>query len=387
MSFEAVATDYEERAPAFATQFANREDRYTLRGLWQGQRGGHALSLGASAELRRLGLRSPGFPNAAPSSELFPTAMPRWNTRVLALFGEDQWQIDGTWRLLTGLRVEDHTYLGLTWSPRVSLSRPVFDDGQLTLTVARAQRGGFEDELYAAHGTSVDNQVETQDSVELLYRQPTEWHGYFEASLFAARLDAIGFVQSGVNTVNSRLVGEQRHHGAELSWRGRWAGADWTVSNAWLALESFHFEPGITDTQITAAPNGYGSALNGYAGHLSKLSARGQIGAASEWWLGMVWYHDFDGTRDRLRLLDDRRIAAGLGPQATDRGNAVAGANRYLHAGWLWRASPAVEVGAHAYNLLGLYEERWNKRNYLNNVSQYRVQAPALALSLRWRFD
>lgn len=388
VGLEGVRTDYEELAPANNnTLLSNLEDRWTLRSLWQRHQGSHTLSLGASYEVRQMGKASPGYPDQPPSSELFPV-MPRWDTNVLSLYAEDQWQLPDQWQLLAGLRGENHTYVGTTWSPRLSLGHPVGDNGHLSLTLERAQRANFEDELYASSlGTvSSDKQVETIDNLELLYRLQSESFGSFEANLYASTLETIGIsgTLAGGGSVSSRPVGTQRNHGLDLSWRGRALGAQWSASHSWVVLDSFTLGPGIAETQVTAAPNGYGNSLNGYASHQTKLSVQGNWSAHTAWWLGYIYYHDFAGTQDRQRMLDDRRVASGLAPTVAPGRNESAGPNHYLHAGLSWRLDPSTTVDLHGFNLLGLLDRDYNKRNYLNNVSQYRLLAPSLAVSLRW---
>ena len=382
-SIEAVSTDYEERAPVFGTLFTNREDRVALRGLWRQRVQAHELSAGASQEWRYVGRRSPGYPDQVPSSEIYPGGMPAWGTRALSGFAEDQLKLSEHCTLIAGLRLEKHSTAGFSTSPRASYGCHVSAQGHLTLAASRAQRAGFEDELHA--GGAGGHAFETQDSLELLYRWRSSQYGHVDLNAFINRLRVIGFVQTAENQVRSQPVGTQRSHGVEASWTGRWLGGEFSASHAWVGLDSFSLAPGVTDTQVTAAPNGYGRSLNGYANHLSKLTARGPLAPGVSWWANAVVYHGFSGTADRLRYLDSLRLRGGLAATSADPA-AVADRNVYFNAGLLWKGEQDLEASLHAYNIAGWFDERLNKRNYLNHVSQVRLQAPSVSAQLRWRW-
>jgi hypothetical protein len=59
----------------------------------------------------------------------------------------------------------------------------------------------------------------------------------------------------------------------------------------------------------------------------------------------------------------------------------------YLDTSVTWYYNNQVEFSLYGYNLIGLFDQTYNKRNYFQRTSHYREAAPALSLRMTYRFE
>ena len=78
------------------------------------------------------------------------------------------------------------------------------------MSLARVQRAGFEDELFASGGASGNAYLEMPDSLELLYRWRSTADGPHYVNYFGKRLDAIGLVRTSVQKKPPPSAGRRR---------------------------------------------------------------------------------------------------------------------------------------------------------------------------------
>ena len=57
-----------------------------------------------------------------------------------------------------------------------------------------------------------------------------------------------------------------------------------------------------------------------------------------------------------------------------------------MNLGVEYQATDRLSFSVHGYNVLGVINQDWNKRNHFQRTSQYRLEAPAFAMSLRFEF-
>jgi hypothetical protein len=58
----------------------------------------------------------------------------------------------------------------------------------------------------------------------------------------------------------------------------------------------------------------------------------------------------------------------------------------YLNSALLWKYNKTTTITLNAYNILGLFDQDYNKRNFFNQESQYRDAAPSVAIGLKHKF-
>jgi hypothetical protein len=59
----------------------------------------------------------------------------------------------------------------------------------------------------------------------------------------------------------------------------------------------------------------------------------------------------------------------------------------YLNSGLVWNLNRQTTVTLNGYNLLGIFDMDYNKRNFFQRTSHYVDQAPSVAIGLKYRFD
>lgn len=136
------------------------------------------------------------------------------------------------------------------------------------------------------------------------------------------------------------------------------------------------------DTYTTAEPYGYGDDLANWSNHITKIVARRQLD--DEWSLdgSLRVYWGFPGREDF-----DEYNPSPVNSPVIERGWEKAyRANVYLNLGLQYAPSNNLTVRIDGYNLLGIFDEDLNKRNYYNGFGDYRSHAPAVALWLMYRF-
>ena len=60
--------------------------------------------------------------------------------------------------------------------------------------------------------------------------------------------------------------------------------------------------------------------------------------------------------------------------------------NYYLNLGLQYQPSKDLTIGVTGYNLLGIFNSDFNKRNYLDSNGDYRCEAPAIGISVTYKF-
>ena len=148
------------------TQAGNRDVKDTTRAQLNLAPPNHALTIGAeyTRTASRSNLWAQGGSYADRSS---------WREVVTtnrALFAEDQYALAPAWVATAGLRLDDHSRVGLNWSPRVALNWIPSDDEFWLLSFSRGYRlpnflESYLQEYYFASDPDLD--AETISAVEL----------------------------------------------------------------------------------------------------------------------------------------------------------------------------------------------------------------------------
>jgi len=117
--------------------------------------------------------------------------------------------------------------------------------------------------------------------------------------------------------------------------------------------------------------------------------------------MNLRWYWGLDGAED---LADYARFREETEPSTwfsnfgssntwaavsalTDGGyDDFLGPSVFVNLSANYRYSPNLTFDAHIYNLLGLIDYKYNKRNYLYSVSDYRVDTESLMFKLSYEF-
>jgi outer membrane receptor protein involved in Fe transport len=386
---------------------AYREDNYYGKALlkWQ-PNDRHRVAFGGEISHLELGLKGLGWPDLAPRAQPWqmrpypesPLPMPRWSTNMYSLLGEWQWNISDKWTTFVGSRLDDHTYTGWMFSPRAAIVHTPTDKDTLKLMWSRSVRANVEEQMRAKHNASGKrSDPEKLDSVELRYERMHNKNLDLAASLFVHyNLEAIVWNN---NTWQSELAGTQKEYGIDLEASYHTEKTRLTISHGYTKLYDFDLEPGQS-TYITAEPYGYGDDLANWANHITKLTAQHKLNDQWTFDATLRIYWGFPGRKDfdeYYPYSGSDGAGSGLYPGGSpyyphsiiEEGweRAYRG-SYYLNMGLQYKPSNDLTIGLTGYNLLGIFNKDFNKRNYMDVVSSgdFRSHAPAVGVSVEYKF-
>jgi outer membrane receptor protein involved in Fe transport len=359
---------------------AHREDEYYGKLLFNWNPfAQHKLAFGAEISHEEFGLNSPGWPEGSAISSRLGDPMPRWSTNLYSLLGEHQWTINDQWTTFLGARLDHHTYTNWLFSPRAAVVYTPTAQDTLKLMWSRSVRANFAEEMKAAAIDGNDTTpVEKLDSAELRYERKQNEHLDLAGSFFVHyNLELLTW-----STNDVAPVGTQRDWGFELEAVYHTEKTRLALSHSFTKLYSFSLRPGMS-TANTSEPYGYGDDLANWSNHLTKLA--GEYKLDDQWTLdgslriywgfpGLESYNEYSpgGTTDNPGVSE--------GWEKGYRGNY------YLDLGLQYEPSKNLTLRLDGYNLLGLFDEDLNKRNYYTSWGDYRCDPVAAALSMTYKF-
>jgi len=177
------------------------------------------------------------------------------------------------------------------------------------------------------------------------------------------------------------LIGNYYTWGLEFEAMYRIGKSRFDVSHGFTKLIDMTLRDPATSQQYSAEPYGVGNDLANWSNHVTKLT---MLYEANERWTASAMlrvYWDFQGASDLAQYYNS------LGTPVTDPGfNDAFGTNAYLNLGLVYSPATKLSIRLDAYNVLGWIDEDLNKRNYILRPWEYRIEAPALATSLQYRF-
>jgi len=369
---------------------AYREDEYYAKILlrWQPSER-HKIAFGGEYSHQDLGLRSLGWPDAyarssvwSPQSWVVINPMPCWSTNMYSLLGEHQWIISDKWTTFLGARLDDHTYCDWMFSPRAAVVYTPSKKDTFKVMWAKSVRANFEEEMrnQADSGGGCSN-PEKLGSIEFRYERQHSKNLDFAMSVFVHySLELISWNQQGEGG-SSTGVGTQKDYGVELEASYHTEDTRLMISHGYTKLYDFELEQGQS-TLVTAKPYGYGDDLANWSNHITKLTAQHKLN--DRWTLdaSLRIYWGFPGMDDWNKYSQGPRPDPVIeeGWERAYRGNF------YLNLGLQYKPSKDLTVGITGYNLLGMFNRDFNKRNYYGSYGDYRCHAAAVGVSVTYRF-
>ncbi len=363
-----------------------REDRYQLKAIYRREiNDHHKIALGGELAHNELGLDSLAWPqNGDSTTERFSgnqLDMPQWSTNLVSAMGEHQWTLSDQWTTFISARIDKHTYTDPMFSPRGALIYTPTEKDTLKWIWARSVRSNFEEEMKVANmlDGATDSAPEKLDSLEFRYERKCNDRFDVAVNPFVHyNLELMGYSDASASVVN---VGTQRDYGLDLEAYYHTQRTRLGLSHGFTKLYDFNLGDNA-DTLISAYPYGYGKDLTLWSNHITKLTAHQQLN--DQWTLdgSMRVYWGFPGLKD----YNEYRYAStgGLAPVEPDWQRGYRG-NYYLNLGLQYQPIENLTCRIDGYNLLGLFNDDFNKRNYLSSGA-FRSHATAIGLSLAYRF-
>ncbi len=372
---------------------AYREDEYYGKAIMRWQPGeNHSIALGGEISHLELGLPPLGWPNQddANCQQFNPDPMPRWSTNLYSILGEWQWNINERWTTFLGGRIDDHTYTDRMISPRAAVIHTPTEKDTFKFMWSRSVRSNFEEEMkhQAMDASSSDTSApEILDSIELRYERMQNKSFDIAASLFwHYKLEVISWNNTLGRSVN---VGEQSEYGLELEASYHTEKTRLMISHGYTKLQDFELEPG-QETYITAEPYGYGKDLTNWSNHITKLTAKYKLDDKWTFDASLRIYWGFPGMKEYDKYYPYTGSDAETAdlPTVEDGWKRAYRGSYYLNLGLQYQPSEDLTIGLTGYNLLGIFNKDFNKRNYVEVVGSgdFRSHAPAIGVSLTYKF-
>ncbi|MFA5292010.1 MAG: TonB-dependent receptor plug domain-containing protein [Phycisphaerae bacterium] len=389
---------------------ASREDQYYAKTLlhWQPNEK-HKFAFGLEYTHMELGLKPIDWAGHAVSSQQTSggtggwksgNAMPQWGTNMYSALCEWQWNINDEWTTFVGARVDKHTFTDYMFSPRTAIIYTPNKRDTWKLMWSQSVRANFEENMKKTFDTTGKrSNPEKLDSIELRYERQQNNNLDLAASIFVHyKLEAIAW--SGTQ---SDISGTQREYGVELEAAYHTEKTRLTISHSFTQLYGYFLASGQS-TAITAKPYGYGNDLTNWPNHITKITFQHKLDEKWTFDASFRVYCGFPGMKDYDKYnpyattegtytgyyRDDPSFGAygpfpviGEGWERTYRGSY------FLNLGLQYKPSKNLTIGVNGYNLLGIFNADFNKRNYVsvgNGAGDFRSAATAVAVTVAYTF-
>jgi len=379
-SFSYETTDFTEFRQNSMTN-AYREDEYHGKIILQWTPNEqNKIALGSEISHRELGLQNPLTDVAPVSMQL--SSMPRRSTNMYSLLGEWQWNINSEWTMFLGGRIDKHTYTDPMLSPRAAIVYSPTEKDTLKLMWSRSVRANVEEEMkrqvMEGGGTSTPEKL---DTLEFRYERQQNKNFDLAASIFMHyNFELVSWDET---TKSSTTVGKQEDWGAELEASYHTENTRLTLSHGYTKLIKFNLVPGAS-TYATAQPLGRGDDLSNWSNHITKLTLQQKLDDKWTFNASFRIYWGFPGTKDYNRQYPT--LYNGGGQFIEDGWQKAYRGDYFLNLGLQYKANKNLTIGITGYNLLGIFNIDLNKRNYLDSNGDYRCEAPAIGVSVEYKF-
>ncbi|MFT5131351.1 MAG: outer membrane receptor protein involved in Fe transport [Rhodothermales bacterium] len=383
--------DYERihQIPAdTASSLSYHEEKWLARAMarWQPD-SAHSLAFGAEYAHFYFG-DGIGFPHLPASSNRQQPIDSFWRTQMWSLLAEHQWRINKHWSTHLGVRADRHSYTNWMYSPRAALIFAPTQRDTVKLLVNQSVRRSSDDDLRAQHVASGSKGEEEQlRSVELRYERQHSSALRAGISTFVQESELVDFNQGQLATGK---LGDYATWGTELELSYSTRRTRLRASHGFTKLLRFSLDTPGTLQGFSSEPYGYGDDLASWSNHVSKLALAYEFSAQWTGSASLRVYWGFPGAQDQTEFSNDVLAASGsragfLGLSDPDYEKAYR-SNVYLNLGLEYRPVDRLSARLDAFNVLGWFDKDLNKRNYLVRTSDYRSQAAALGITLRYSF-
>lgn len=373
--------DVEQISP-FSTNKASginyREDEWLIKfgGQWTGFSDSD-IYIGTEFSYETFGLDSFGSGRTQPFSNRLGE-MESWSTQTSSLLSEWQWRPHEHWTTFISARVDKNTYTDALVSPRASVVWSSNDVDIYKLMLTRSQRMNFAEDNRA--GALIGNnrqEPEVLDSIEGRYQHIGKTRQY-SLSMFYIQLEAL----SWDNTLKqSILTGEQKQRGFEFEFDTQIGNHQFSFSHSYTKLIDFELATPSSNTLISAKPYGFGDDLNAWSNHTSKFRYNYSINDQFAINASLRVYWGFPGVRDYWDKYNDDGLT--LMDPDWEKG---AEEQIFLNVGGNYKVNSNIKVALNFYNILGLFDQDYNKRLYYNSYGDYRSESESAVLSLTATF-
>jgi len=352
----------------------------------------HTLNLGVEYDYNYFGRKS--YLNSSEPSliaGLTTTPSTSWDSTMYSFLGEYKSQITKNSILFINMRVDKHTYTEWMFSPRISLVQHLNQNNTLKLIASRSVRHSDDADLYSQYlkdGSLGDTEKLT--SFELIYDY-TQRDFSFSMTPYYNIHDIVAFNDS---TFRTESIGKAKYYGFEAQLQYTYnQNLFISLSHAYNKLINFTlYDEDIKRQNISAQPYGYGDDFANWNNNITKLRVNYQLNKKLKWINSMQIFWGIPGAIDMSEYnnielaqtyIIDESVKYKL--PVLDSTEAVS-ESIYLNTGITYQASKQTLITLNAYNLMGFFNSRYNKRNYFQRTSHYREMTPSFSCRVSYKF-
>ena len=309
-----------------------------------------------------------------------------WDTQILSFFGEYQKHFTPRLTMFAGTRADKHTYSEWIYSPRVSFIYNINNEDIFKANYNRSNRYSDESDLYLDYQRfNTNDDVETIDTYELIYTKYLP-HMTMSLSTFYNDHQIIAF-NSSLNETTK--LGRLQSYGGEFEFNYHNDKMSFNFAHSYTKLYDFTLaDPQTTIQNISAMPYGYGDDFANWNENITKIRLNYRVAKNLQWINSLRIFWGLEGGEDMAnynRSLDIALSEHYKLPYYDDGHTTAFEESLYFNTSLLWKVSKQTTVGLYGYNLLGLLNKDYNKRNFYFYTSQYRDVAPAIAFGIEYK--
>jgi len=311
----------------------------------------------------------------------------QWNTTLFSLFGEYQRHFTDRLTMFAGFRTDKHTHLRWINSPRLSFIYNIENRDVFKLNWVRSNRYSDEAELYQSNNAqSKKDNVEEIDTYEAIY---TKYMRNFQLdfSSFYNEHEVIAYNSTQDKTTT---LGKVDSYGAEIQLSYKKEKLFVNLSHSYTKLSKFELANSQTKVQnISAMPYGYGDDFANWNNNITKVRLNYQFRKNIKWINSLRIFWGMPGAIDMANYNKSinstkERLLYQL-PYYKDGHTRAFKESMYYNSSLIWNINKKTTLSLYGYNLLGIFNKTYNKRNFYFYTSQYREMAPSIAFGIKYQ--
>jgi len=311
----------------------------------------------------------------------------RWNSDLISLFGEYQTNFMKNLTMFMGIRVDKHKYSNVMYSPRLDFIYNNNNKDIVKLGFNKSSRHSDEAVMYMIYQDKhTFDDVEEIDTVELSYTRYLDNYN-LNISTFHNNHNLRSWNNSKKITQN---IGNIKSYGVEVELRYQKDNVDFDISHSYTKLYSFILkDKSIQMQNVSASVYGYGNDFANWNNHITKMRFNYHINKKLKWTNSLRVFWGMKGAKDMANYnknLNLSSVKRYILPYYDDGHTTAFGESVYLNTAFIYNLSKQMVLSLNAYNVLGLIDEDYNKRNFFQTTSQYRDTAPSLSVGLEYKF-
>lgn len=343
-------------------QEAYGENKYNAKliGHWN-PNNAHAMALGTELIYEQFGLPSRALPDIKPTCAFFPNGMPTWTSNTWALFGEYQYIVSEWHTLFFDCRADKNSFLPWLLSPRFSwIISPPNANQTFSWILSRSARPKFAETIYYNYLNGITNTYDYLDSIEFRHDINPSKYGFYGGYDFFANWLHID--RDLIRETNRYTHSTITSFGSELE-------AGYKTSNIHLHFShAFNKHMSCYDNSaLDPKPINVYSCVENWPAQITKAYLEYKLTEALSCHSDLRLYH----------------------PQLNKFGLPVIDqhiSTLFWNFGFSYAPNATTTFFVNGYNLMGLLNRDWNKHNYFNGYDAYRIHAPAIAVSVQYRW-